>query len=76
MATHLHKPRVQIPLLSDTHPQYGRPQIIVGTTLRYATEEAERITVAFFQSVVAHIVSELDIQHSAEPQNGNEHMKW
>ncbi len=49
--------------------------IVVRHFLRHTTEEAERITVTDFQRVIAHVISELDVQHFAVPQNGNEHVK-
>ncbi len=49
--------------------------IVVQGFTRYATEEAGRITVTGFQRVIAHVVSELDVQHSTVSQNDNEHMK-
>ncbi len=55
--------------------EYHCFHIVVQYFPRHAAKEAERITVTGFQRVEAHIVGELDVQHSAVPQNGNEHMK-
>lgn len=42
--------------------------IVVQDFPRHTAEEAERIAVTGFQRVVAHIVGELDVKHSAVPQ--------
>ncbi|SQY59687.1 Uncharacterised protein [Escherichia coli] len=55
--------------------QHHRFHIVVQDFPRYTTEEAERIAVTGFQGVVAHVVSELDVQHPAVSQNGDEHMQ-
>lgn len=48
--------------------------IVVQDFQRYTAEKADRIAVTGFQRVVAHLVSELDIKHSTEPQRSNGQM--
>lgn len=55
--------------------EYHRFHIVVQNFPRYTAEEAERIAVTGFQRVVAHVVGELDVKHSAVPQNSNEHIQ-
>lgn len=55
--------------------EHYRFHIVVQNFPRNAAEEAERIAVTGFQRVVAHVVGELDVKHSAVPQNSNEHMQ-
>lgn len=64
-----------LPSLVSVALQHDRFHVVVEYFARYVAKEAERIAVALFQRVVAHIIGELDVQHSAEPQNSNEHMK-
>lgn len=55
--------------------EYHRFHIVVQNFLRYTAEEVERIAVTGFQRVIAHVVGELDVKHSAVAQNRNEHMQ-
>ncbi|STT82931.1 Uncharacterised protein [Klebsiella pneumoniae] len=64
-----------LPGLVSITLQHHRFHIVVQDFLRYTAEEAERIAVTGFQRVVAHVVGELDVKHSAVPQNSNEHMQ-
>lgn len=64
-----------LPGLVSITLQYYRFHIVLQDFLRYTAEEAECIAVTGFQRVVAHVVGELDVQHPAVSQNGNEHMK-
>ena len=64
-----------LPGLVSITLQHHRFHIVVQDFLRYTAEEAERIAVTGFQRVVAHVVGELDVKHSAVSQNSDEHMQ-
>lgn len=57
-----------LPGLVSITLQHHRFHIVVQDFLRYTAEEAERIAVTGFQRVVAHVVGELDVKHSAVPE--------
>lgn len=63
-----------LPGLVSITLQYHRFHIVVQDFPRNTPEEAERIAVTGFQRVVANVVGELEVKHSAVPQKSNEHV--